>query len=155
MRLNWQLRGPKEWSGVGDLVRSQGPTVAWRPRRSRATMAVLPSPQKSRWRDARRAPIQNSAWVTVPFNTGGGMQCIWHWIGYNTIHTECLIHLFDSPILGVFYSSFLTALGPTWYKRFVPQCQGYNFVIMIIVLNPMDQARISCQFEEMSLVSQF
>jgi hypothetical protein len=61
----------------------------------------------------------------------------------------------DSPTLGVFSSNFCTTLGSTRYKEFVPQCKGYNFVIMILVLNLMNQARISSQLGEMSLVSQF
>jgi hypothetical protein len=65
------------------------------------------------------------------------------------------VHLRDNPILGAFYSSFWAALGPTLYRGFVPQCKGYKFAILIIVLNLMDQAQISYQLREMSLVSQF
>jgi hypothetical protein len=59
----------------------------------------------------------------------------------------------NSPTLGVFSSNFCTLLGPTQYKEFVPQCKGYNFFIMIIVLDLVDQARISSNLGEMSLVS--
>jgi hypothetical protein len=41
------------------------------------------------------------------------------------------------------------------YRGFVPQCKGYNFAIMIIALNLMDQAQISALLGEMSLVSLF
>jgi hypothetical protein len=55
----------------------------------------------------------------------------------------------------MFYSNFCTTLGPTRYKEFDLQRKTYNFAITIIVFNPMNQARISSQLGEMSLVSQF